>query len=83
MLTKPDIDWLKDEFLPALADAVEKRLHTKLDDIGKKLDGFVGDIQDKRETQELHSQKHSDINETLDDMKKRLENLEKRPQAIP
>ncbi|MBI3577272.1 hypothetical protein HY086_04505 [Candidatus Gottesmanbacteria bacterium] len=32
-LTKPDIDWLKNEFLPDLAKAVEQRLKDKLDKI--------------------------------------------------
>ena len=38
MLTKPDIDWLKSEFLPELADAVEEKLRSKLDTLSKKLD---------------------------------------------
>ncbi|MBI3577391.1 hypothetical protein HY086_05125 [Candidatus Gottesmanbacteria bacterium] len=65
-LTYPDIQWLKSEFLPALADEVEKRLRDKLDEISKKLDEFVGDIEDKRETQELHSADHARINDRLD-----------------
>lgn len=32
MLTKTDIDWLKSELVPALADEVQKRLEKKLDD---------------------------------------------------
>lgn len=54
MLTKGDIDWLKVEFLPSLADAVKQKLSKQLDGISTKLDKFVGDIQDKRTVQELH-----------------------------
>lgn len=61
MLTKADIDWLKSEFLPDLAEAVEHRLKNKLDDIGTKLDKFVGDIKSKREEQILHQAQHDRI----------------------
>ena len=37
MLTKSDIDWLKSELIPATADAVQKKLAKKLDDIDTKL----------------------------------------------
>jgi uncharacterized membrane protein YheB (UPF0754 family) len=37
MLTKADIDWLKSELVPALADAVQKKLEKKLDNISTKL----------------------------------------------
>ncbi len=49
MLTKPDVDWLKSEFLPELAEAVKKGLADKLDSIDTKLDKFVGEIQNKRD----------------------------------
>lgn len=71
MLTKADIDWLKDEFLPSLAEAVENRLKKKLDDINTKLDKFVGDIKDKREAQELHQGQHDEIDSRLDRLEKR------------
>jgi len=30
MLTKEDIDWLKDEFIPSVADEVQKRIEKNL-----------------------------------------------------
>jgi hypothetical protein len=37
MLTKTDIDWLKTEFVPTVADAVQKGLEKKIDNIEKHL----------------------------------------------
>jgi hypothetical protein len=54
MLTKADIDWLKSELVPALAEAVQKKLEKKLDEISTKLDKFTGDIKAKREEQTIH-----------------------------
>ena len=61
MLTKADIDWLTSELVPALADAVQKKLERKLDDISTKLDKFVGDIQAKREERVATIEKHLHI----------------------
>lgn len=72
MLTKVDIDWLKSELVPALADAVQKKLEKKLNDISTKLDKFVGDIQSKREEQTLHQGKHEDIEERVAIIEKHL-----------
>lgn len=72
MLTKADIDWLKSEFVPALADAVQKRLEKKLNDLSTKLDKFVGDIQTKREEQTLHLGKHEDLEERVGKIEKHL-----------
>jgi len=72
MLTKADIDWLKSELVPALADAVQKKIEKKLDDISMKLDKFVGDIQAKREEQTLHDGKHEDIEERMSTIEKHL-----------
>lgn len=38
MLTKADIDWLEDEFLPKLARKVKEDLRDTLDAISTKLD---------------------------------------------
>lgn len=65
MLTKADIDWLKAEFLPGLADAVEKRLGSKLDAVNTKLDTFIGEISSRREEQTLHEGKHEDLEERV------------------
>jgi len=72
MLTKVDIDWLKSELVPALADAVQKKLEKKLDDISTKLDKFVGDIQAKREEQTLHQGKHENLEERVTTIEKHL-----------
>lgn len=72
MLTKSDIDWLKSDLVPALADAVQKKLERKLDNINTKLDKFVGDIQSKREEQTLHDGKHDDIEERVTTIEKHL-----------
>lgn len=72
MLTKSDIEWLKSEFLPALAEAVKKDLLVKMENIDIKLDGFLGEILDKRETQELHSNDHFQMNERLERVEKEL-----------
>lgn len=72
MLTKADIDWLKSELVPALADAVQKKLEKKLDDINTKLDKFFGDIQSKREEQTLHQGKHDDLEERVSKIEKQL-----------
>lgn len=58
MLTKADIDWLKSEYLPDLAEAVKNALAEKLDNINTKLDKFAGDIQDKRDAQEPSRDAH-------------------------
>ena len=76
MLTKADIDWLKSELVPALADAVQKGLEKKLNDTSTKLDKFVGDIQTKREEQTLHDGSHQRID-------KRLTRLEKNANFMP
>ena len=72
MLTKADIDWLKSEFLPDLAEAVERRLKNKLDDIGTKLDKFVGDIKSKREEQILHQAQHGRVDGRLTRVEEKL-----------
>jgi hypothetical protein len=72
MLTKVDIDWIKSELVPTLADAVQKKLEKKLDDISTKLDKFVGDIQAKREEQVLHQGKHDDLEMRVGTIEKRL-----------
>lgn len=70
MLTKADIEWLKEEFLPSLAEAVEKRLQSKLDTIKTTLDKLAGDIKDKRVEQKLHAGQHEEINDRLDRLEK-------------
>lgn len=72
MLTKADVDWLKSEFIPALADAVQKGLAKKLDNISTKLDKFVGDIQAKREEQTIHEGKHENLEERVITIEKHL-----------
>ena len=72
MLTKADIDGLKSELVPALADAVQKKIEKKLDEISTKLDKFVSDIQAKREEQVLHEVKHEDIEERVTKIEKHL-----------
>lgn len=72
MLTKADIDWLKSELVPALADAVQRKLEKKLDGINTNLDKFVGDIQAKREEQTLHLGKHENLEERVATIEKRL-----------
>lgn len=37
MLTKTDIDWLKSEFVPTLADAVQKGSEKKLEDLEERV----------------------------------------------
>ncbi len=69
-LSKSDIDWLKSEFLPDLAEAVEHRLKDKLDKIYTLVDKFAGDVEDKRDTQELHAKDHSRISDRLHDLEK-------------
>lgn len=64
-LTYPDIQWLKVEFLPSLAEEVEKRLRKKLDHIATTLDTLAGDIKDKREAQELHTGDHARIDKRI------------------
>ncbi len=76
MLTKEDIDWLKSEFIPSVADAVQKRIEQKLDDVSTKLDKFVGEIQKSREEQELHTNTH-------DRLDTRVTRLEKHAKLLP
>lgn len=71
-LTYPDIEWLKGEFLPALAKAVQDGLSKQLTDISTKLDKFVGDIETKREEQTLHNGQHKTINDRLELIEKRV-----------
>jgi len=76
MLTKGDIDWLEDSFLPKLADKVKNDLKESLDSINTKLDAFIGDIKAKREEQALHTDSH----ERLD---ARIARLEKHTKLVP
>ena len=61
MLTKSDIDWLKSEFMPDLVTQVKKALSEKLDAIDTKLDKFVGEIQKRRDEQDIHAGDHRRI----------------------
>ncbi len=72
MLTKSDIDWLKDEFLRSLADEIESRMSKKLDSVSTKLDTFVGEIQKRRDEQDLHSGQHAAINDRFERVDKHL-----------
>lgn len=72
MLTKSDIDWLKDEYLRSLADEIESRIGKKLDAVGTKLDTFVGEIQKRRDEDTVHSGDHSRISDRLDAVEKHL-----------
>lgn len=72
MLTKSDIDWLKDEYLRSLADEIEKRLGTKLNTVSTKLDTFVSEIQKRRDEDTMHSGDHSRINDRLEVIEKHL-----------
>lgn len=75
MLTKTDIDWLEDSFLPKLANKVKNELKEPLDAISTKLDTFVGEIQKSREEQELHTNAH-------DILDKRVTRLEKHAKLV-
>lgn len=72
MLTKKDIGWLEDSFLPKLAEKVRSDLKESLDSISIKLDKFVGDIKAKREEQTLHTGDHQ-----------RIDRLEKHTKLMP
>jgi len=43
-LTKADIDWLKDELVPAISSQVQKDLSQRLDWISSMLDSQSGNI---------------------------------------
>jgi hypothetical protein len=64
-LTYADIQWFKSEFIPSLADEVEKRLEKKLDDVSTKLDTFIGEIKTSREEQTLHTGEHTKVETRL------------------
>lgn len=72
MLTKSDIDWLKDEYLRSLADEIESRIGKKLDAVSTKLDIFVGEIQKRRDEDTVHSGDHSRISDRLHIIEKHL-----------
>lgn len=72
MLTQTDINWLKSEFLPALAEEVKNKLKDQLNRLDIKLDKLVGGIEDKRKTQELHSGQHRELNNRLDKIDKHV-----------
>ncbi len=72
MLTKSDIDWLKDEYLRSLADEIEKRLSKKLDAVSAKLDTFVGEIQKRRDEQDVHAGDHHRITDRFDRIDRHL-----------
>lgn len=71
-LTYADITWLKSEFLPDLALAVQKGLEKKLNAIDTKLDTFVGEIKAKREEQTLHQGKHEEIEQRVSTIEKHI-----------
>lgn len=75
-LTLSDINWLKSELIPAMADAVQNRLDKKLDKIYTLVDGFAGEVKTYREQQELNSHKLSNHDD-------RIEKLEKHTKLIP
>jgi hypothetical protein len=72
MLTKPDINWLEEEFLPKLAEKVKSDLSGKLDAINTKLDTFIGEIKARREEQVIHSDQHKTINDRLNTIEKHI-----------
>jgi hypothetical protein len=63
--------------IPDWSDKIIKTLSEKIDLMYEKLDKFVGDIQDKRDEQELHVGLHDKQDERLDRHHQRLSKLEK------
>lgn len=72
MLTKSDIDWLKSEFMPDLVTGVKKALSEKLDAIDTKLDTFVGEIQKRRDEQDIHAGDHRRITDRFEKIDRHL-----------
>lgn len=57
-------------------DSFETKHINRYDEMITKLDGAIGKLQDSRNTQELHAQTHTDINNKLSKHEKRLKKLE-------
>ena len=60
-LTLADIQWFKSEFIPDLAEAVQKKLEKNIDKMTSSLDKLVGEVKGYREEAEktLNIQPHS------------------------
>lgn len=74
MLTKQDINWIIDEM--ELVFPTKQETLGKLDEVSTKLDTFIGEIKNTRETQELHAKDHARITN-------RLERIEKHARIAP
>ncbi len=75
-LTYTDIQWLKSEFLPNLADAVVDKLSKKLNNMTTKLDYNAGELKTIREEQITHSHSHARVD-------RRLNRLERKSKHSP
>lgn len=70
LLTKPDIDWLIDSM--KIVFPTKEESTDKFDKVMQKLDKFVGDIEAKRETQELHQGQHDQVDKRIGRVEKTL-----------
>ena len=70
LLTKPDIDWLIDSM--KIVFPTKEESTDKFDKVMQKLDKFVGDIEAKRETQELHQSQHDRADKRLERVENKL-----------
>jgi len=68
MLTKADINWIIDEM--KLVFPTKKETIVKMDEISTKLDTFIGEIKNTRETQELHAKDHARITHRIEHIEK-------------
>ena len=67
-----ELDAVKDDWIRQITDSVVKALGEKIDKMYVKLDKFVGDIQDKRQAQELHQGDHDQLDRRVSRVEKKL-----------
>ncbi len=65
-----------DQRLDDRFEAFEAKYVDRYDEMITKLDKAIGQLQDARNTQEIHSQTHKDLNDDLEDHEERIASLE-------
>lgn len=80
MLTQNDIKVIED-IIEEKIDEKTRLLSTK-EEFFSKMDEVVGELKATRETFELHTGQHSEINDQLENHEERLKKVEKRIPAI-
>lgn len=69
---RDELDTVKPDWIREITDSVSKALGDKIDNMYVKLDSFIGEIKARREEDTLHTKQHSDIDDRLETVEKKL-----------